>query len=127
MNWQDIVFPALSAIATALGTWLVALLTKWINDKIKDKDAAKMLTDILNIIYDAVKAVYQTFVESLKKDGKFTAEAQEEAKNKALAIINSKLTDTMKTYITDNYGDVNTFISQKIEAAIYDLKNKEAK
>jgi hypothetical protein len=125
MTWQDIVFPALSAVATALGTWLVALITKWINDKIKDKDAAKLATDVLNIIYDAVKSVYQTYVEALKNDGTFTAAEQEEAKKKAVAIIEGKLTDTMKTYIETNYGDVQTFISQKIETAIYDLKKEK--
>lgn len=124
MTWQDILIPTVSAIATALGSWLVAVITKWINSKIKDKQTADMLESILAIISDAVKTVYQTYVEALKNSGTFDAAAQAEAKAKATALINGKLTDEMKAYLAEHYGTTEGYISEQIEKVIYDFKNK---
>ena len=123
-DWQEILIPIISAIATCLGSWLVAVVTKWINTKIKDKSTADMLTSLLAIVTDAVKTVYQTYVESLKDAGTFDATAQAEAKAKATALISSKLTDDMKSYLTEHYGTADAYVSEAIEKAIYDCKNK---
>ena len=48
--------------------------------------------------------------------------AQKEAKDKALEIINSQLTDELKDFIAENYGDIQKWLLNKIESVIYQLK-----
>ena len=81
-----------------------------------------MLGQLIYIITDAVQCVYQEFVEVLKKEGGFTEEAQKEAKERAMNIIYGQLSEKMKQFIIDNYGNIETWLSEKIESVIYSLK-----
>lgn len=93
------------------------------NQKIKDKKLARWSSDVFQIIMNAVQTVFQEFVEVLKKDGKFTPEAQKEAKERAYTIIVGQLSSELKTYLTDNFGDMKEYLMNQIEAMIYRLKN----
>ena len=75
-------------------------------------------------VADAVKLIFQEFVEVLKKNGKFDEAAQKEAKEKATKIIMNKLTPELKEFITANYGDISAWVNDQIEVAIYNFKNK---
>lgn len=124
---QDILNAILSGagiIISALCAWCASMLTKWLDSKIKDEKMKNFLSKMNSIITDAITAVYQEFVEQLKKEGKFDDEAKTEAKQKAMDIINSQLTTEMKEYIQENYGDIEKWVNQKIESVIYELKNK---
>ena len=124
---QDILNAILSGagvIISALCAWCASMLTKWLDSKIKDEKMKNFLSKMNSIITDAIMAVYQEFVEQLKKEGKFDDEAKAEAKQKAMEIINSQLTTEMKEYIQENYGDIEKWVNQKIESVIYELKNK---
>ena len=121
----NIIISGVSVIVTGLCSWAVAVLINWLNAKIKDQALATFVTKITIIVTDAVKAIYQEFVEVLKKDGKFDKEAQEEAKRRAICIINGQLTKDMKKFITENFGDIEEWIGKKIEAVIYNLKNQQ--
>lgn len=121
---MNIIWSVVGIVLTGLASWLVARVTMWINSKVKDKKAAELLTKVVNIISNAVKQIYQQFVESLKKEGKFTAEAAEEAKNKAIALIKAQLTAELSEFITSTFGDIDTYITNQIEVALYNLKNK---
>ena len=124
---QDILNAILSGagvIISALCAWCASMLTKWLDSKIKDEKMKNFLSKMNSIITDAITAVYQEFVEQLKKEGKFDDEAKVQAKQKAMDIINSQMTTEMKKYIQENYGDIEKWINQKIESVIYELKNK---
>ena len=120
----NIILSAVSLVVTGLVSWGVSVLINFMNSKIKDAQAAKHLTQITQIVTDAVMNIFQSFVETLKNNGKFDEAAQQEAKEKALAIIQSQLTDELKAYIQDNFGDMKQWLMSKIEAIIYTLKNK---
>ena len=119
---KDILLSACSIVVTGLLGWGVTVLTSWLNTKIKDKKLASYLTKITQITTDAVECVFQSFVETLKNNDKFDQNAQKEAKDKALEIINSQLTDELKDFIADNYGDIQKWLLNKIESVIYQLK-----
>lgn len=123
-QWMQILIAAASVIITGLASWAVATFTTWINSKMKDKKMAQILSDIFTIITDVVMEIFQTYVEALKKTGKFDEAAQEMAKERALQKIMARLSDTMKEYIVENYGDIKVWVSEQIEVAIYQLKNK---
>lgn len=119
--WK-IIISAVGIIITGLASWLVVVLTNWLNTKIKDKKVAKWATDITNIVFNSVSCVFQTFVEALKKSGNFDKQAQEEAKQKAYNIIMTQLTPELQKYITDNFGDMKEYLMNLIESTIYSLK-----
>lgn len=120
----SIIWSVVGMAVTALVSWAVSLLISWLNAKIKDEKLKKWSSQVTLIVSDAVQCVFQSFVETLKNNGKFDEKAQIEAKEKALEIINSKLTKELKDYITDNFGDMKVWLSEKIESVIYQLKNK---
>ena len=124
MNFQEILFSAIGTILTGLLAWLVSMATSWISTKIKDKNAAKMMTTILTIVTDAVQATYQTYVEALKGTDAWTKEAQEKALNMALTTIKKQLTQESAKFITENYGNIEEYLKTLIEAVLYKLKNK---
>lgn len=121
---MQIVFSALGVLVTGLVGWLTTYLTKLLSQKIKDKNLANWLTQITEIILNAVKVTYQVYVEALKDKNMFDAEAQKEALERAYKMVLSQLTDDAKNFIKENYGDIETWVKAQIESAIYTLKNK---
>lgn len=108
---------------------LTAYLVQYIATKkdalIKQNDnalAAKYITMLSKTITDCVIATNQTYVDSLKVQGKFDAEAQKKAFNITLTAVLSILNDETKEYLTAIYDDLNTYITKQIEAAVN--KNK---
>lgn len=120
---SNIIWTAVGIIVSAAVTWLVGMATVYINRKIKDRKTADFLTKILTIIGDAVKQIFQEFVEVLKKEGKFDEAKQKEAKERALKIIKSQLTPELIEFIKENFGDVEEWLKNQIEVAIYNFKN----
>ena len=123
MNWSEVVISVVSIIVTALASWGVTERTRLINSKIKDANAKEMLSSAVTTVSDVVKQVYQTYVEALKGQNAFTAEAQKEALAKALETIEAVLPEKVKAYLTDNFGNMEAWLTTQIEAAIYSLKN----
>ncbi len=125
---NDILINIISIIVTAvvipLITLLGAKLVKWVASKIDDENAAKLLETASTVVLNAVKAVFQTYVEALKKEGKFDAAAQKVALEQAKTIALSQLTADTQKFISANFGDVDTWLVTQIEATINTLKNK---
>lgn len=121
-SFWSIFWSIIGMIGTGLASWLTAYLVGLLNQKIKDKKAAKWASDLLQIIMSAVQAVFQEFVDTMKKSGKWNEEAAKEAKERAYNIIVSQLTPELKKYIEDNFGDMKSYIMNQIEAMIYNLK-----
>ena len=122
-EFYTILWSVVGLIVTGLATWLTSFVVGWLNQKIKDKKIARWSTTLFEIIMRAVQTVFQEFVETLKNNGKFTPEAQKEAKDRAYKVIVSQLTPEITQYITDNFGDMKDYLFNQIEAMIYQLKN----
>lgn len=123
MDWQTILLSIISIVLTALISWAAERLIVFINSKISNSKYAKYLTDAVGVITRAVKTTYQTYVQSLKDKDMFTAEAQKEALTMAKDMVLKQLSTDVKQYITDNFGDIETWLNGTIESLIYDLKN----
>lgn len=124
---NQILLNILAAVTTCIILPLISFLgiklSQWLSTKIKDEKAAVLFTKAVDIVTNAVRITFQTYVESLKNSGSFGKEEQLIAFEKAKAIITSELTEDLKTFIVQNYGDLQTWISNQIEATIYKLKN----
>ena len=124
---NQILLNILAAVTTCIILPLISFLgiklSQWLSTKIKDEKAQRLFTQAVDIVTNAVKSTFQTYVESLKSSGSFGKEEQLVAFDKAKSIIVSELTDELKTFISENYGDLQNWISNQIEASIYKLKN----
>lgn len=123
---NEIVLNIISCVVTVVVIPLISLLggklIQLISSKIKDEKASSYLTQATNIVLDAVRSVFQTYVEALKKEGKFDADAQLVALNKAKEIALNQLSDDLKEFITKNFGNLTSWLANQIEASINLLK-----
>ena len=104
---------------------LTAYVVKIVNAKLEEVSAnrknelEKKYIDMLNdTISDCVIATTQTYVESLKKQGSFDAEAQKKAFNQTYGAVMDILSEEAKKYLNEAIGDLNLYITQKIEAEV---------
>ena len=91
--------------------------------KALDKFAAtnadnKIVKEIASAAADAVAMVSQTYVDGLKAAGNFDAAAQKQALSMALAACLASLSQSAQDYIERTYGDVNSYLTTKIEAEV---------
>lgn len=125
MEWQTALLTVLGVALTAIVSWGTERIITLINAKLANTKYAKYLTNAVEIITNAVKATYQTYVQDLKDKDLFTSDAQKDALNKAKEIALAQMTDETKDYIANNFGNVNVWVSNTVESIIYDLKNKK--
>ena len=122
MDIKSILISTGTAIIFALVSWGLTLLTTWLRTKIKNKKIAELLSSILNIVTNAVKVVYQTYVENIKGTDEWTVDAQKKALQMALEKAKKQLSkDTIK-FIEDTYGNLDDYLTNLIEATLYNLK-----
>lgn len=117
--------PVLCLLITAGGAYIVALIRKktaQLQQEADNKKAEKYMNMACEAVAQAVTYTAQTFVDTLKKDGAFTAEKQleafEKAKNKTLQILG----DTAVAALGEIYGDFDTWIETKIEQVCREIK-----
>ena len=125
MNWTQIIADLYTVVLFPLillgGAALIAFLSaKIAESKAKtNNETAKKYLDMLDVtISNAVLATTQTYVESLKKQGKFDAEAQKVAFQQTYDAIMAVLTEESRKYITEAVGDLTTYVTTKIEAQV---------
>ena len=125
---NEIIINIISVVVTGIVLPLISIagakLIQFINSKIKNNKAADLLTTATTIVINAVRSVFQTYVEALKKEGSFNKDAQIIALNKAKDIALTQMTDEVKNYLVTTYGSLDSWLDTNIEATINILKNK---
>ena len=104
---------------------LVTFFVKWVNAKsaeiaVSTDDVLmnKYLSMLTTTITDCVIATNQTYVDALKVEGKFDAEAQKKAFSLTCNAVLSILTDAAKEYLSESLGDLESYITSKIESQV---------
>lgn len=97
--------------------------TEELNANNSNEVLSKYIEMLSNTICECVIATNQTYVDSLKAQGKFDAEAQKKAFEMTFNSVISILTDEAKVYLTSIYGDLTAYITNMIEAEVN--KNKK--
>lgn len=84
----------------------------------------KKYTEMINTtITNCVIATNQTYVEALKSQNNFDADAQKLAFEKTFEAVLNILTADVKEYLQETTGDINVYLTQLIEAEVN--KNKK--
>jgi hypothetical protein len=125
MDWLEIVgtifeiaiFPAISAAAIYFITWINAKKQELLK-KTKNETETKYVEMLDQTIVDCVLATNQTYVEALKKQGAFNAEAQKKAFQLTYDAVFAVLTAEAQEYLVEAIKDLNTYITNKIEAQV---------
>lgn len=130
MEWLPLLYEILQVCIIPLLGVLTAYFVKWVNaksaeiqNKVDNDTADKYIAMLDDTICACVIATTQTYVDALKKENAFTKEAQQEAFNLTYNAVMSVLTDEAKKYLTNIYGDLTAYITNKIEAEVQINKN----
>ena len=125
ISWILILQEVLEVVIIPLLGILTTVLIKYINSK--SKEAASKTDNLLHQKYiymlndtitSCVLATSQTYVDTLKKEGKFDTEAQKKAFKMTYESVMNILTDDAKSYLYEIYGDLESYITAEIEAEV---------
>ena len=125
MNWMNLLYDIFDLCIIPLFGVLVAYVVKYINVKgneiaanVDSELASKYIVMLTTTIADCVVATNQTYVEALKKEGKFDKDAQAKAFQMTYDAVMDILTDDAKEYLANFYGDLTLYLTKRIEAEV---------
>lgn len=119
--FQACIIPLIWILSARLISFLQAK-TKDLVSSQQNAKLAKYEEKLAETISICVTATTQTYVSSLKNKNAFDKQAQIEAFNMTYDAIMAVLTDEAKSYLEEAYGDLNEYITARIEAEV--LKGK---
>lgn len=108
----------LLGILTMYLVQFIRMKSQEITDKMDNELVDKYVQMLTDTITACVIATNQTYVESLKKQGKFDAEAQKHAFELTYNAVVAVLSDEAKHYLASIYGDLTAYITTRIEAEV---------
>lgn len=125
MNWAEILQQIFELCIIPLLGILTGCLIKAIKNKTNELSAEaknalteKYINMLSQTITDCVIAINQTYVDSLKGQDAFNYDAQKEAFNRTYQAVMTILSEEAKEYLTAVYGDLNAYITTKIESEV---------
>lgn len=115
--FELVVYPVITAAGIYL-TYLISVKIKELKQKADNETASKYLDMLNSVISNAVLATTQTYVDSLKNQGKFDIDAQKEAFRQTYDAVIKVLTEDAIKCLTVSVGDLETYITNRIEAEV---------
>ena len=115
--FQVCLIPLLAILTKYLVAW-IQVKTKELTDTKDNEMFTKYMTLLSDTVIDCVVATNQTYVNTLKEQGKFDAEAQKEAFSKTYEAVMRILTDDAKKYLGEVLGDLDLYINTLIESQV---------
>ena len=125
MDWLELLYDVLKVCIIPMLGILTAYVVKWLKAKeeevlikVENDYADKYIAMVFETVRDCVSATTQTYVESLKKQGKFDAEAQKTAFQMTYDAVMNVLTEDAKECLASIYGDITVYLTNRIEAEV---------
>ena len=125
MDWMKLLYDIFNLCIVPLMGVLAFYLVQYIKAKgneiaanVDSELASKYIVMLTTTITDCVVATNQTYVEALKKEGKFDKEAQYKAFQMTYNAVMDILTEDAKEYLNNFYGDLSLYLSKRIEAEV---------
>ena len=116
-NLGNILIPLLITIITICICTMTSKVAKSAAESAPSK-YSEIIYALENIVNKAVITTNQTFVNELKKQGKFDKEAMEEAYNKTFNSIVASLSQSFFEYIDKETIDIDTLLKNMIETSV---------
>lgn len=124
---KNIFFAAVTAAVPVLTAYVVVCIRKVGDNAAANAESVKAktyITEATKAVADAVAATNQTYVDTLKSEGKFDETAHEQAAKKALAACLASISPAAKSFIESAYGDIREYLTTRIEAQVRKQKNE---
>lgn len=117
-SWMDVLIQVVEILLGLVVSVGIPWLISTIKSKTNNSKVQEMLERAEKYATSAVLMVTQTFVEQMKRDGKFDADAQAEAFNRAKDAWLAMMSDEMKKVVLEEVGNFEVYIKTLIEAEV---------
>ncbi len=127
-NIQEILYLIITGIVPLLITYGIIFLKVKIKEqekKLENDQLIKYIDAATDAISKSVLTVSQTYVDTLKKEGKFDAEAQKTAKQMAIDKAKTLITAESKAAIETLYTDFEAYLNDAIESLVKENKDNK--
>lgn len=118
---KALLLAVMTAAVPVLTTYAVGFIRKLGENAKVNTESITVKTyiqEVTDAVTDAVAATNQTFVDTLKSKGGFTKEAWTEAAQKSLEACLKSISPAALEFMQRAYGDVNAYLTTKIEAEV---------
>lgn len=115
--FQMVLIPLLAILTKYITTWVQIKIDELTESK-NNATFTKYMNLLQSTVIDCVIATNQTYVESLKLQGKFDAEAQKIAFKKTYDAVMLILTEDAVKYLNEALGDLDAYVNTLIEAQV---------
>lgn len=122
---QEILYLIITGIVPLLITYVIVFLRGKIKESqsvLANENLNKYIDIAADAISMAVMSVSQTYVDALKKAGKFDIEAQKIAKQMAIDKAKELINEQSKAAIELLYNDFEAYLNEQIEALVRENK-----
>ena len=122
---QNLLFAVIAAAVPVATTYLcrwLASLYESNKTKVKNEKAQVVLGQVTDMIIAAVETTTSTYVKELKANNIFDSNAQKAAFDKTFEAVKKQLTEESTKIIADVYGNVEVYLTNKIEQFVEELK-----
>ena len=125
MDWMEMLQKIFEVCLFPLLGLLTSFLIVFISKKAQELKATtdnelyhKYIDMLEQTIINCVIATNQTYVDALKREGKFDGEAQKIAFQKTYDSVMAILSEDAKIYLNEAMGDLQAYIINQIEAQV---------
>ena len=118
---QEIFFTCVIPLLGILCAYGIAALKKYaeqIKNKTDNDLYDKYIDMLVSTVETCVVATNQTYVDELKKQGKFGPEEHNIAYHKTLSAVKGILSEEAQKYLATVYGDLDSYIAGLIQEAV---------
>ena len=121
-TWNDVLIEAVNLLFKIVTVVAIPYLSYMVSKSIKNDNLKHLVNRGEEFVKKSVAMVQQTFVDSLKKEGKFDKDAQQEAFRMAYETWMEMASEEVKDAILEQTGNIDTWLNTMIEAQIYTEK-----
>lgn len=122
MNWNQVVSMVLSSLLKLLVAVVIPYVVSLIVAKVKNEKLVKYIQIAGSVVTQCVAYVDQIYVDNLKDEGMFDANAQKKAFEMCKQRIILMLNEKAKKAVIEVYGDFEEWLTNAIEYSVRDNK-----
>lgn len=122
MDWNQVVSMVLSSLLKLLIAVVIPYVVSIIVKKVKNDKLAKYIQIAGGVVSQCVAYVDQIYVDNLKDEGMFDANAQKKAFEMCKQRIVLMLNEEAKKAVIEVYGDFEEWLTNAIEYSVRDNK-----
>jgi ferritin-like metal-binding protein YciE len=118
-TWNDVLIEAVNLLFKIVTVVAIPYLSYMVSKSIKNDNLKHLVNRGEEFVKKSVAMVQQTFVDSLKKEGRFDKDAQQEAFRMAYETWMEMASEEVKDAILEQTGNIDTWLNTMIEAQIH--------